>query len=95
MADKLRLDGLERLSVREGRKRVIKAVNPKINLDGKSDSYINAAYDIAKQTYGERVSVDDQRQKMIGEKMRKDAREESNSNSARENMIKRMTGGKK
>jgi hypothetical protein len=32
---------------------------------------------------------------MIGEKMRKDAREESNSNSARENMIKRMTGGKK
>lgn len=73
MADKLRLDGVEKLSVREGRKRVIKAVNPKINLDGKSDSYINAAYDLAKQAYSDRANTDDQRQKMIGEKVRKDA----------------------
>lgn len=95
MADKLRLDGVEKLSVREGRMRVIKAVNPKINLDGKSDSYINAAYDIAKQAFEARVSTDDQRQKMVSDKIRQDAREESNSNSARRNMISRMTGGKK
>lgn len=95
MADKLHLDGVEKLSVREGRKRVIKAVNPKINLDGKSDSYINAAYDIAKQSFHERRSTDEQRRKMAGDKIRKDAREESNSNSARKNMISRMTGGKK
>ena len=74
---------------------VIKAVNPKINLDGKSDSYINAAYDIAKQAFEARVSTDDQRQKMVSDKIRQDAREESNSNSARRNMISRMTGGKK
>ena len=95
MADKLHLDGVEKLSVRDGRKKIIKAVNPKINLDGKSDSYINAAYDIAKQTYSERKSTDDQRQKMVTDKVRRDAREESNSNSARKNMISRMTGGKK
>lgn len=95
MADKLHLDGVEKLSVRDGRKKIIKAVNPKINLDGKSDSYINAAYDIAKQTYSERRSTDDQRQKMVTDKVRRDAREESNSNSARKNMISRMTGGKK
>ena len=95
MADKLRLDGVEKLSVREGRMRVIKAVNPKINLDGKSDSYINAAYDIAKQAFEARVSTNDQRQKMVSDKIRQDAREESNSNSARRNMISRMTGGKK
>lgn len=95
MADKLHLDGVEKLSVRDGRKRVIKAVNPKINLDGKSDSYINAAYDIAKQSYSERKSTDDQRKKMVTDKVRRDAKEESNSNSARKNMISRMTGGKK
>lgn len=95
MADKLRLDGVDKLSVREGRMRIIKAVNPKINLDGKSDSYINAAYDIAKQAFEARVSTDDQRQKMVSDKIRQDAREESNSNSARRKMISRMTGGKK
>ena len=95
MADKLHLDGVEKLSVREGRKRIIKAVNPKINLDGKSDSYINAAYDIAKQSFHERKSTDEQRQKMVTDKVRRDAREESNSNSARKNMISRMTGGRK
>lgn len=95
MADKLHLDGLEDLSVREGRKRIIKAVNPKINLDGKSDSYINAAYDIAKQMHGERVSTDDQRQRMATDKVRRDAREESNSVSARKRMINNMTGGRK
>lgn len=95
MADKLNLDGVEGLSVKAGRKRIIKAVNPKINLDGKSDSYINAAYDIAKQSYCERKSTNEQRQQMVTDKARRDAKEESNSNSARKNMISRMTGGKK
>lgn len=95
MADKLCLDGVEGLSVREGKKRIIKAVNPKINLDGKSNSYINAAYDIAKQTFNERKSTDDQRQKMVSGKMRMDAKAESNSSTARREMIARMTGGKK
>ena len=95
MADKLHLDGVETLSVREGKKQIIRAVNPKMNLDGKSDSYINAAYDIAKQSYCERKSTDDQRQRMIADQVRKDSREESNSYSARKNMISRMTGGKK
>lgn len=95
MADKLDLDGVEGLSVKEGKKRIIKAVNPKINLDGKSDSYINAAYDIAKQSYSERKSTNEQRQQMVSDQVRRDAREESNSNSARKNMISRMTGGRK
>ncbi len=95
MADRLHLDGVEKLTVREGRKRIIRVVNPKVNLDGKSDSYINAAYDIAKQTFSERVSTDDQRRRMIGDKVRQDAREESNSNSARKNMISRMRGERK
>lgn len=95
MADKLNLDGMDGLSLKEGRKRIIKAVNPKLNLDGKSDSYIKTAYDISKQSINERTSTNDQRQKMVVAKMRRDAKEESNSNIARENMISRMIGGKK
>lgn len=95
MADKLNLDGVEGLPVNEGRKKIIKAVNPKMNLDGKSGSYIKAAYDIAKDTYNSRKSTDDQRQKMLDTQIRKDAREESNSIAARKEMIQKMTGGKK
>ncbi len=95
MADKLHLDGIEELSVKEGRKRIIKAVNPKMNLDGKSETYIKAAYDIAKDTYVSRRSTDDQRKKMMEENVRRDAGEESSSETARKNMINKMVGGKK
>ena len=95
MADKLNLDGIETLSAKEARKRIIKAINPKMNLDGKSDGYILAAYDIAKDTFNSRRNTDEQRKQMAEAKVRKDAREESNSNTARKNMINRMTGGRK
>lgn len=95
MADKLQLDGIETLSVREGKVKIIKAVNPKMNLDGKSDSYISAAYDIAKETFYSRKNTDDQRRQMVEAQVRKDAKEESNSNEARKNMINRMMGGRK
>lgn len=95
MADKLNLDGVEGLSIKEGRKRIIKAVNPKMNLDGKSDSYINAAYDIAKETYMGRKNTDEQRKKMLDNQIRRDAKEECNSVAARKNMVNRMTGGSK
>ncbi|MCX4351717.1 MAG: DUF2213 domain-containing protein [Lachnospiraceae bacterium] len=95
MADKLNLDGVENLSLTEGRKCIIKAVNPKVNLDGKSETYIKAAYDIAKDTYASRRSTDDQRKKMAEDHVRRDASEESSSETARKNMINKMIGGKK
>lgn len=95
MADKLNLDGVEPLSITEGRKRIIKAVNPKMNLDGKSEAYIQAAYDIAKESFKSRKDTDAQRQQMAATQARKDAAEKSNSAMAREAMIKRMTGGTK
>ena len=94
MADKLNLDGIENLSVKEGRKKIIKAINPKINLDGKSDSYISAAYDIAKETFNGRKNTDEQRKQIVEAQSRKDGSEETNSNTARKNMINRMMGGK-
>lgn len=95
MADKLNLDGIESLSVTEGKKRIIKAVNPRMNLDGKSESYISAAYDIAKENYATRKSTDSQRRQIAEEKIRKDAKEASGSETARKNMISKRMGGMK
>lgn len=94
MAEKLNLDGVENLPVVEGKKQIIKAVNPKMNLDGKSESYINAAYDIAKQNFMERKSTDAQRRTMARKRLNEDSREKSNSVLAREKMISELTGGK-
>ena len=47
MGRALHLDGLENTKPLAAKKRIIKAVNPSIRLDGKSAAYINAAYDIA------------------------------------------------
>ncbi|MCI9098072.1 MAG: DUF2213 domain-containing protein, partial [Lachnospiraceae bacterium] len=66
IADKLNLDGVEDLDLTSARKKVIKKVNPKLNLDGKSDAYIRAAYDIAKQEVAGRKRTDDQRRSMSG-----------------------------
>lgn len=93
MADRLGLDGVENLSITEGRKKIIKAVNPKMDLDGKSDGYINAAYDIAKDSFHERKTTDEQRRRMAEDRMRKDAGEACSSDTARKNMIDRMKGG--
>ncbi len=95
MADKLNLDGVENLTITEGRKRIIKAVNPKMNLDGKSEAYIQAAYDIAKDSFKSRRDTNAQRQQMVETQARRDAAEKPNSTTAREAMIKRMTGGRK
>ena len=43
----LNLDGLENMKLMAARKAVIKAVRPTMNLDGKSATYVNAAYAMA------------------------------------------------
>ncbi|MCD8201918.1 MAG: DUF2213 domain-containing protein [Clostridia bacterium] len=43
----IHLDGLETMPIRKAKIQVIKKVRPSLRLDGKSDAYINAAYDMA------------------------------------------------
>lgn len=96
-ADKLSLDGIENLDLTSARKKVIKKVSPKLNLDGKSDTYIKAAYDIAKQGIAGRKKTDDQRRSMMsgaGKELNTDSADTNSAASAREKMISRM-GGKK
>ncbi len=66
MADRLNLDGVENLSNLEIKKRVIKAVNPKVRLDGKSKGYINYAYQYAIENGVGRKDVSFQRAQMSG-----------------------------
>lgn len=96
-ADRLNLDGVENLSLKEARKKVIRKVNPKLNLDGKSEAYINAAYDIAKQGISARKKTDDQRRSMMGMDVKvqnADSADTSSAAEARERMIAKMKGEK-
>ena len=92
---------IENLSLVNARKKVISAVNPKLRLDGKSEAYITAAYDIAKQSVANRRKVDGQRKRIMkGRNFDSiDAGSAgSSAASARENMIARRenktVGGK-
>lgn len=95
IAEKLSLDGLENIPVIEGRKKVIAAVHPKINLDGKSDTYVNAAYDIARQAVLDRKSTDGQWRQIVGEGggQRMDSLELCSADLKRTEMINGMLGG--
>ena len=100
VADRLNLDGVETLSLMNARKKVISAVNPKLRLDGKSEAYITAAYDIAKQSVADRKNVDGQRKRIMKGRNLDSADTGSTGSSAasaREKMIARRenkTGGK-
>ena len=91
---KLNMDGLEDMPIKAAKKSIIKAVRPKIRLDGKSDAYINAIFDMAcseidKSTFN---STDVQRMQMFnGKKKRMDSRGSGDSaNNARQRMIERQ-----
>lgn len=43
----LNMDGLEKMSIMDAKKAIIKSVRPDMRLDGKSEAYINAAFDYA------------------------------------------------
>lgn len=63
MGQALNLDGLESMPLMAARKAVIKAVRPKLNLDGKSTAFVNAAYDMACDEIKDRKSKDTSYQK--------------------------------
>lgn len=94
VADKLHLDGVDVLPLMEGKKAVIKSVLPKIRFDGKSNDYINALYDLAKNKVEEDNSTDKQRRQMFNKDAATVAEEgQSMAEQAREKMIKKQNSG--
>lgn len=94
LGDKLNMDGLDTMKPTEAKKAIIKKVHPNIRLDGKDTAYINAMFDIAKESVGKRKGVDYQRQQMF----RGDSAHNKpvdGQNEARRRMIEKMDGGNK
>jgi len=88
----LNMDGLENMKLKDARKAVIKAVRPTMNLDGKSDAFINAAYSMARADIKSRASKDTnyQKRQMFGQTRKDSADVDTNSSvSARNRMIAR------
>lgn len=98
VADKLNLDGVEHMPVKDAKKAVIKSVLPTLRLDGKSDDYIDALYDMAKQKVSENTGTNGQRKQMYNKDSASVAAPASSAaDEARKKMIERQNknGGNK
>lgn len=93
VGDKLNMDGLENMSIKQAKKAIIAKVLPTMRVDGKSDAYIDAMYDLAVGEANKHKGVAYQRQQMTAQapKRRADSNESMAANS-RKNMIAREGG---
>ena len=81
VGDKLNMDGLEAMSPKNAKKAVLKKLKPTLNMDGKSEAYVSAAFDMAISEMKNRKTTNYQRQQM---QMRKDSKTESSVGSAKD-----------
>ena len=61
LGDRLNLDGMDSLPVKAAKAAIVNKVIPGMNLKGRGDAYLDAAYDIAKVKATARRTVNDQR----------------------------------
>lgn len=100
VGDRLNMDGLDALSTRDAKKRIVLAVNPGMRLDGKSNAYIDAAYDVAKTNIMRPKDINYQRSQISGAVssgvVRQDAADnkDKSAEASRQRMLERR-GGKK
>lgn len=93
LGEKVGLKGLARKSVKDAKKAIILAVRPDMRLDGKSDVYINSAFDMARKAIKARSVKDTAYQKK--QMFNKDSvdmsvKDENSADAARDRMIARM-----
>lgn len=96
IGDTLHMDGIENMSILEAKKAIIKKVKPTIRLDGKSKTYIDAMFDITKESIAGRKDTDYQRGQMFNADSRSAAFKasgESEAAKARKRMIEKQNGG--
>lgn len=91
IGDRLNLDGLEALPILEAKKKVIGKVNPNMRLDGKSNDYINAAFEVAADSAS---GINLQRRQMFQEtsKMNLDEKDECSADATRSKMLEGYLG---
>lgn len=92
IGDKLRMDGLEMMSVKGAKKAILKKLKPTLRLDGKSMAYVNAAFDMAVGDMNNvRKDTNYQRKQMMNKDSKPAAKAVGSASEARQRMInKRM-----
>ena len=90
----LNLDGVEMMSIPEAKRAIILAVRPSARFDGKSDTYIDAMFDMAVQEVSASTKKDTafQRKQMFNKDSRSEGENDADANSAmsaRQRMIER------
>lgn len=89
IGDKLNMDGLETMSVKNAKKEVLKKLKPAMRMDGKSAAYVNAAFDMAVSEMKSRKDTNYQRGQMM-HKDSKSTKSVGSANDARQRMIDKM-----
>ena len=89
VGDRLNMDGLETMSVKDAKKAIIGKVMPKMRLDGRSSAYINAVFDIAVTQIKDGKDTNYQRRQMMHGDGAAPAKQTSSASEARQRMIDR------
>lgn len=96
----INLDGLEYLSIKSAKRKIIRSVRPGIRLDGKSDTYMNAMFDLAVDDIKRRNKKDTayQKRQMFNKKFNSDSKafaaDEDSAEARRQKMIERQENRK-
>ena len=89
VGDRLNMDGLETMSVKDAKKAVLGKLKPTLHLDGKSAAYVNAAFDMAVSELKERKDTNYQRSQMMHGDGKPPVKQTGSASEARQRMIDR------
>lgn len=99
MAEKLNLDGIEGMTIPEARAAIVKAVRPNIRLDGKSEAYCKAAFELAcDEVASMKQDTNFQRRQMVSStpaQTHTDSAQVGGAAARRQAMIDSQNGGNK
>ena len=92
LGEQVGISGLGHKSIKAAKKAIIKSVRPGIRLDGKTDAYINACFDMAKNEIKKMSKKDTsyQKRQMYSKPVHMDSAANTGSDSSRRNMVKRQ-----
>ena len=89
VGDRLNMDGLETMSVKDAKKAVLGKLKPTLHLDSKSAAYVNAAFDMAVSEMNERKDTNYQRSQMKHGDGKPPVKQTGSASEARQRMIDR------
>lgn len=84
------VEGYEAMGAKELKEAVIKASRPDFKAEGKTDAYMDAAYDLAKETLGKKNVKEQMRKALGGKKAQTERQDGEGAMSARERMAERL-----